>query len=251
MAEVFKNIIYFAKRFKVPSFLNLLGLVVAFSSFYLMMSQIIYQVTYNHDVEDYKRIYRLDTDYMVKEYEFHNWIHFPFTRALDSLPEVESVSLISYAYDDSFFLNMYSVSFQNKDGERMKSSYYRCNKTAISTLSSKALSGSIEWNVQEPYTFDAIIPESIAKQYFGKTDVANDTMWVDDEDGAPAQSLLIRGVYKDFPTNSELKNGIYIYMGNEKVFERSFDNSFSCFVKFKQEPKDVDATGSSRKLSIT
>ena len=250
MAEVFKNIFYFAKRFKVPSSLNLLGLVVAFSSFYLMMSQIIYQVTYNHDVEDYKRIYRLDTDYMVKEYEFHNWIHFPFTRALDSLPEVESVSLISYAYDDSFFLNMYSVSFQNKDGERMKSSYYRCNKTAISTLSSKALSGSIEWNVQEPYTFDAIIPESIAKQYFGKTDVANDTMWVDDEDGAPAQSLLIRGVYKDFPTNSELKNGIYIYMGNEKVFERSFDNSFSCFVKFKQEPKDVDALNRKFKKAV-
>ena len=56
MTEVFRNIFYFAKRFKVPSYLNLLGLVVAFSSFYLMMSQIIYQVTYNHDVDDYKLI---------------------------------------------------------------------------------------------------------------------------------------------------------------------------------------------------
>jgi putative ABC transport system permease protein len=250
MAEVFKNIFYFAKRFTVPTSLNLLGLVVAFSSFYLMMSQIIYQVTYNHDVEDYKRIYRLDTDYMVNEYEFHNWIHFPFTKALDSLPEVESVSQISYSYDDSFFLNIYNVSFRDKDGERMKSSYYFCNKTAISTLSSKILSGDIEWKDQKPSTIDAIIPESIAKQYFGKTDVANDTMWVDDEYGAPTQILIIKGVYKDFPTNSELKNGIYLYMGDEKYYKRNFNISFTCFVKFKQEPKDVDALNQKFKKAV-
>ena len=250
MTEVFKNIFYFAKRFTVPTFLNLLGLVVAFSSFYLMMSQIIYQVTYNHDVEDYKRIYRLDTDYMVKEYEFHNNIHFPFVRALDSLPQVESVSLISYSYDDSFFPNMYSVSFRNKDGERMKSSYFFCNKTALSTLSSKMLSGSIEWKENEPYNLDAIIPESIAKQYFGKTDVANDTMLIDDGDGTQAQSLLIKGVYKDFPTNSELKNGIFIYMGDEGYFKHKFDVSFSCFVKFKQEPKDVEALNRKFKKAV-
>ena len=250
MAEVFKNIFYFAKRFTVPTSLNLLGLVVAFSSFYLMMSQIIYQVTYNHDVEDYKRIYRLDTDYMVNEYEFHNWIHFPFTKALDSLPEVESVSQISYSYDDSFFLNIYNVSFRDKDGERMKSSYYFCNKTAISTLSSKILSGDIEWKDQKPSTIDAIIPESIAKQYFGKTDVANDTMWVDDEYGAPTQILIIKGVFKDFPTNSELKNGFYIYMGDEKYYKRNFNISFTCFVKFKQEPKDVDALNQKFKKAV-
>ncbi len=241
MKEVFKNIFFFAKRFKAPSFFNLLGLVVAFSSFYLMMTQIIYQATYNHDVEDYKRIYRLDTDYMVNEYEFHRSIHFPFTRVLDSLPQVESVSLISFIFDNGFFPNYYNVSFRNKDGERLKSSCYFCNKTAISTLTNRKLSGDIEWEDQVPNTMNAIIPESIAKQYFGKTDVANDTLWLDGEDGAQVQSLLIRGVYQDFPANSELENGIFFYMGDEQYFKHNFNITFSCYVKFKQEPKDIES----------
>ena len=247
MTEVFRNIFYFAKRFKVPSYLNLLGLVVAFSSFYLMMSQIIYQVTYNHDVDDYKLIYRLDTDYMVKENDFHNNIHYPFTRALDSLPQVESVSVISYVFDNDFFPNFYNISFRNKDGERMKSPCYFCNKTALSTLSSKKLSGDIELKDHESSTMNVVIAESIAKQYFGKTDVANDTMWLDREDGGQAQGLLVRGVYKDFPSNSELKNGIYIYMGGEEYLKHNFNVTFSCYVKFKQKPKDIEALN--RKLN--
>lgn len=238
MTEIFKNIIYFAQRYKQPTTLNILGLVVAFTSFYLLMTQIIYQATYNHSVEDYERIYRLDTDYMANEYEFREDIHIPFTKALDSLAQVESVSLIHYINDEDYFPNFYKTPVLNKDGKVTSFTCYYCNGTAISTLTSNKLSGSIEWTDQDSAFTDVVIPESIAKQCFGKTDVVNDSIHFCDELGENTMCLPVRGVYKDFPSDSELKNGIFLYIGKTA---HQFHTTFSCLVKFKQTPKNVEA----------
>ena len=240
MTEIFKNIIYYARRFKMPTALNILGLVVAFSSFYLLMTQIIYQATYNHNVEDYDRIYRLDTDYMGNEYEFNDNIHLPFTLALDSLPQVESVSLVCYINDENFFPNFYKTPFRNKDGKKTTFNCYPCNNTAISTLTNKKLSGSIEWDNQDPSSWGVVIPESIAKECFGRTDVSNDSIHLYDENGQQAQSWPVQGVYKDFPPDSELKNGIFVNIGDAHQYKHNFSTTFSCLVKFKQAPKDVE-----------
>ena len=53
-----------ARRFKLASALNLIGLVVSFAAFYLLMTQIIYQTTYNHGIKDYDRLYRLESDFV-------------------------------------------------------------------------------------------------------------------------------------------------------------------------------------------
>ena len=75
---------------------------------------------------------------------------FLFTLALDSLPQVESVSLICYINDENFFPNSYKTPFRNKDGKKTTYNFYPCNNTAISTLTNKKLSGSTEWDNQGP-----------------------------------------------------------------------------------------------------
>ena len=63
MKETIKNIIYLARRFKLATTLNMMGLVVAFAAFYILMTQVIYQGSYNHSIEDYERLYRMESDF--------------------------------------------------------------------------------------------------------------------------------------------------------------------------------------------
>ena len=83
-----------ARRFKLASALNLIGLVVSFAAFYLLMTQIIYQTTYNHSIKDYDRLYRLESDFVYNESEYSDIVCRPFADALLRFPDVvESYSL--------------------------------------------------------------------------------------------------------------------------------------------------------------
>ena len=48
------------RRYRVATLLNLLGLGVAVATFYLFMTQVIYNRTYNHNIHDHEHMYRLE-----------------------------------------------------------------------------------------------------------------------------------------------------------------------------------------------
>lgn len=244
MTEIFKNIIYMARRFKLATAFNLLGLIVAFAAFYLMMTQVIYQATYNHDVEDCERLYRIDTDYRNNHGLYSDGGFYPIARVLDSMPEVESYSLMYRIYDDDpVVADYYKLSFLKRDGDTIKyTNEFNCNETAVSTLASRSqvLKGSIDWRdtIHNPYPKrrGIIIPASIAMDYFGSIDVVGDSMMVISQD----QTIpwTIRGVYQNFPENSELKNCVYgmITDADKEAFKYDLTPSFRCIIKFKQAP---------------
>ena len=70
MSEILRNIFYIARRFKLATAFNIIGLIVSFVTCYLLMTQVIYEVTYNHGLEDYERLYRLETDFVYNEWDF-------------------------------------------------------------------------------------------------------------------------------------------------------------------------------------
>ena len=49
-----------ARRFKTATMLNFVGLVVAFTAFYLFMTQVIYNAGYNRGIPDAERILRVE-----------------------------------------------------------------------------------------------------------------------------------------------------------------------------------------------
>ena len=48
------------RRYRLATLLNLLGLGVAVATFYLFMTQVIYNRTYNHNIHNYEHMYRLE-----------------------------------------------------------------------------------------------------------------------------------------------------------------------------------------------
>ena len=253
MIEPLKNVLYIARRFKLATAFNLIGLIVAFAAFYLMMTQIRFQWTYNHGIKDCERLYRVDTDFLNNNGLFSDNIFYPIADVLDSMPEVESYSLTYRTNDDPVFGEYFNLQFLKNKVDTINFTYqFYCNETAVSTLTSKALSGSIQWSSTDHGSKHPgiIIPKSIAEEYFGKIDVAGDSMLC--IDSAEPHFLTVYGVYEDFPVNSELKSSIFEMINDkEKAYNKHYlGPDYKCIIKFKQVPQNVDTLNNRIKQGI-
>ena len=241
MRDILRNIIYVAKRFKLATLLNIIGLIMAFALFYLLMTQIIHQKNYNHGLEDHERLYRLECNYLYKKvWAYNDNVCQCFAEALRSIPQVESFALFENLDDDNIAKYDYK---KGDDSVYIKYEFANCSPKAISILSSNALYGRIEWdenNVND--TMGLIIPASIAREYFGTLhvvrDAIRDTMLcvagIDSLGNKMLSHQSVRGVYKDFPDNSEIRNSIYWRMGENDVYKYSLLAQYKCYVKFKK-----------------
>lgn len=241
MLETLKNIIRMARRFKLATAFNIAGLVISFITFYLLMTQIIFQVTYNHGLDDYERLYRMETDFAFNEWEFSNSSCRPFAEALNSLPQVESHSLVVDVMTGNN-IDYYTALFK-KGGDEVKRVITYGNNTAVSTLTNRVLDGSIEWTDSDRSGW--IIPASIALEFFGTTQAAGKELVFRETTRSPQHKAKIRGVYEDFPENCEQWNYIYQNLGEE--FRYSLNFAFKCVIKFKEVPSDLDAFADSIK----
>ena len=237
MTDILNNIIYMARRFKTATTLNLIGLVLAFATFYLLMTQFIYQITYNHDVEDYERLYRLECNYLYNEEAYNDNVCLGFTYALDSMPLVESYSVAVNVNNADYTLRV------QKEDSVLEIPYTWGNNTVISALTSRTVDGSIEW--EKDNTEGIIIPASIAQDCFGTTQAAGKelkTLWQNDT----VVDYKVLGVYEDFPENSELWNCIYS-RDNQTA---AFNTEYKCIIKFAQVPDDMTSWTDSLKQVI-
>ena len=235
MRESINNIIYMARRFKTATAFNLAGLVLAFATFYLLMTQIIFQVTYNHGLSDHEQLFRMETDGVYNECDFSDIVFWPYAEVLRQMPEVESVALSLIITDE----NMFTLSFQKGDSE-VGYILTDGNNTAVSTLTDKVIDGSIEWTDDDQSGI--IIPASIAEDYFGTVHAAGKQMV------KSPNPLTVRGVYEDFPVNSDGINCIYGNAGDYDL--HSLQSPYRCDVKFKSVPKDLKAFGERLKQAI-
>lgn len=225
MKEILKNAIYMARRFKTVSRFNLIGLVVAFATCYLLMTQITYQYTYNRGVDNYQRLYRMDCNHAYKEWRYSEHICRPFAEGLKGLPQVESYSL------------MWNSNFSSETRiVQKKNVVFSCgNNTVVSALTNRVLDGKIEWT--DDKQDGLIIPASIAQMLFGTTQAA-DLVISSLYDGIQRDEKVI-GVYEDFPKNCELPSCIYYNMrGSDQLY--LFPN-YKCYVKFTEREPDFNA----------
>ena len=240
MTDILRNIIYMAKRFKLATLLNVVGLIIAFALFYLLMTQIIHQKNYNHGLENHERLYRLDCNYLYnKVWRYNDNVCQCFAEALRSIPQVESFALFDNLDDDNIAKYDYK-----KGNDTKKYVFSRCSPKAISTLCDHTLNGEIEWNENNTDDYRGlIIPASIALDYFGTIHATGDTMLLMGQDTMGKDTIYtqsIRGVYEDFPDNSEIRNCIYWRMEENDDYKYSLLAQYKCYVKLKKALDDSE-----------
>ena len=93
-----KSLLYMFRRYRLATLLNLLGLGVAVATFYLFMTQVIYNRTYNHNIHDHEHMYRLEIYGGLFGEDWGCNICRPFVTLLKEIPQVKDATYISPYY---------------------------------------------------------------------------------------------------------------------------------------------------------
>lgn len=81
-----------ARRFKMATALNFVGLMLAFAAFYLLMTQVDYSRSYNRCIPDCERVFRIESK-MNSEADWGTHNNRPMLEMIRQMPQVEGMTL--------------------------------------------------------------------------------------------------------------------------------------------------------------
>ncbi len=227
--NILRSMIYMARRFKTATALNFIGLVVAFSACYLFLTQVIYNHSYNKELTDYERLYRLEGPSMMDNNGWQTLVNRVVAEQLESLPQVESMALLE-AWAPTW---AFRKGDENFDMRGMKVS----NNT-LKTLAPRLIDGKLSWTDGDQQGF--IIPASVAMSYFGTVQAVGRSMTIGD-----TIQVEVRGVFEDFPRNCSFRNIVYANMEDNN--KDNWNNwNYHCYVRLRPQ---VDTTGISQTVN--
>lgn len=198
-----KSLLYLMRRHKLASALNLLGIGLALATFYLFMTQVEYNTTYNHGLKDYERTFRLEQCGVFSTDTWNEANCRPMAVMLEDIPHVEDITtFVSPSFGGCIHVEV--------DGNPFDVACSTMDNHGLAFFGSTMLYGKYEdW--QSIWT--AIITRSEAKRIFGKEDAVGERL----KNIKSNHEYTIVGVCEDFPQNCTMKNGIYLCLGNTNI----------------------------------
>lgn len=222
-----KSLLYMFRRYRLATLLNLLGLGVAVATFYLFMTQVIYNRTYNHNIHNYEHMYRLEIYGNFGDVWGANVCR-PFVTILKDIPQIKNVTYISP------YVNETDVKVGNRT---ITVPSINMGKPGIEFFTGKLLSGSSK-TCGEGY--NVIVNRSTAEKMFGTANAAGKTFEGENGDGSKT-TVTVVGVSEDMPDNCTLPNGVYI-CENESVMNDWSEWSINVYMLLDDgaNPKKVE-----------
>lgn len=216
------------RRYRVATLLNLLGLGVAVATFYLFMTQVIYNRTYNHNIHDYKHMYRLEIYGGLFGEDWGCNICRPFVTLLKEIPQVKDATYISP------YINKTDVKVGNRT---IAVPLINMGKPGIEFFTGKLLSGSSKTCADGA---NVIVNRSTAEKMFGTVNAVGKTFEDDNGNGGKI-AVNVVGVSEDMPDNCTLPNGVYV-CENESVMNEQSEWSFNVYMLLDDgaNPKKVE-----------
>lgn len=223
MKTILRNFLSVLRRFKTASVLNVLGLSIAFVAFMLIMMQVNYDYTFDCFHQDADDIYRLDLLNGTKG-DSQAVICRPFARAFtESSPLIKEGCLLSAWNGNHFF-------YVEEGGQRTsyKEDMWIVTSGILNVFSFEMIEGD-EHSLDEPNS--VVLPESMAKKLFGdESAMGKQLISSNPQEGAK----IVKGVYKDFPRNSALKNIMYATMHPQDNFSSWGNWNYLFFVRLEK-----------------
>lgn len=208
MRTILRNFINVLRRFKMASFLNIVGLTVAFTAFLVIMMQVEYEHNFDRCYPDYDRIFRVQHHKDVDD-PYAAILPIPFMEAVTtSSPHIKAGTLVT-ALAAQFNGKMYFT--VEKDGKKngFIEQFSACTPEILQVFNPTLLEGDDNC-LQDPEK--ALIPQSIANRLFGNEPAVGQQLHMNEkvymrED---IKTFTVGGVYRDFPSNSQMYNAIYV-----------------------------------------
>jgi len=187
MKIALKNFLTALRRYRTASLLNIAGLTLAFTAFYIIMAQVTYEVSFNRSIEDYERIFLVSPDGMAIA-------PLPTTEyAVSVSPEVESWGLLSLrSVCDRVWVE------RRGSFERFDIPVNRMSASMLDVMSFRTVEGDLH-AMSDPSS--AILSRNTAELLgVGVGDVVYLPCSGDNE--APSRPFTVAGIYDDFAENT-------------------------------------------------
>ncbi len=195
MNTLARNFSHTFRRFFTASVLNIIGLAIAFTSFFVIMTQVDYDLNFNKGYKDYQNIYRLEIK-PNEEWGWQLWTPRPIAELIGTAsPHIQASAITGWVNDNDYEVN------GNLFNEPVMTGF----GNFIKVFQPEMVAGSTDALEKKD---NVLIPVSMAMRMFGSTDVVGKMLFRGKQsDNKP---VTIGGVYKDFPENSQIGN--YIFM---------------------------------------
>ncbi len=185
-------------KHRVFSFINVLGLTVGMTAFFLIFLYISFELSYDSFNNKADRIYRVVSDIKtpteIIKASGPSWAVPPNLKS--EFPEIESAIRVS---GGSLLVRKGDIKFQEENSLFVDSTFFQ-------VFDFKLLYGNPKTVLSEPLSI--VFTETAAKKYFGVTNPVGQTLLLTG-DGFPAK---VTGLMKDMPENSQIKGDMLVSM---------------------------------------
>ena len=225
------------------TFINVAGLSIGFTAFYILWPYAQHELKSDRFLEDHEQIAKLSRTYTFDENGFVRSINLSAHNSgiarqfLQDYPEVTAVTgIISQQLFETFrqgFDKDVFVSIEKENGTR---EFFREHNLAFADsnffqfFSFPLQKGSAGEVLSQPNT--AVVSSHHAAKYFGDADPVNKIIYFND-----SVPVTIKGVFKDFPKNTHMKGDVFISTAGIKQLNLTgFEtNWWGCFyIKVKK-----------------
>jgi putative ABC transport system permease protein len=213
-----RNFLFVLNRFKTASIINILGLSVALLVFFVVLMQARYDLTYDRSYTNADRIvllhfYMYDgtTENAGTTMNFQTPAH-----VNDRLPEAEAYCMVAHWGSETLDIDKSSATPERYDGIP----YTRTTQGFLRVFTPEITAGDTTALFSAPGK--AMISEKTAQRLFGDDDPIGKTIRFHYRDDA----LTVQAVYRDFPDNASMPNGIYTHLQEYNESEWSFHAYF-------------------------
>lgn len=225
MKIAFRNFLTTLRRYKVSSLLNVIGLTLAFTAFYVIMTQVWWELGYNRSLHDVEHIYLVENEDWYEPGKWSSWLNRPGPeRVIASTAGVEVGGCMWGGFgsgtcwtsnEPSFGYNKFSAS---------------CGSVSLPFLDVFAFR-SVEGDVHDLGKPKSVIVSREAAERM-RVGVGS-LIWVDTDEPQPDGAMEVVAVFEDFPDNSLLGECEVVKNLGETNLYTTSEWSFNYFVKFR------------------
>ena len=225
MKIAFRNFLTTLRRYKISSLLNVIGLTLAFTAFYVIMTQVWWELCYNRSLHEADRIYLVENEDWYEPGKWSSWLNRPVPeRVIASTAGVEVGGCMWGGFgsgtcwtsnEPSFGYNKFSAS---------------CGSVSLPFLDVFAFR-SVEGDVHDLGKPKSVIVSREAAERM-RVGVGS-LIWVDTDEPQPDGAMEVVAVFEDFPDNSLLGECEVVKNLGETNLYTTSEWSFNYFVKFR------------------
>lgn len=185
-------------RHKAFSFINIMGLAVGMTAFYLIFLYVSFEVSYDSFNKKADRIYRVVADLKTPTETINTsgpaWAVTPNLK--EEFPEVEGQVRIS---DDNLVFRKGDIKFEEKNVLWADSAFFKI-------FDFKLLKGNPATALRDQ--FSVVLTKTASKKYFGKENPVGQII----QFGSENRNVTVTGLVEDFPENSLIKGDVLLSM---------------------------------------